>query len=219
MNGSPGTTALPSHPAPGQTLPPAPLPTDLQAILTTELRGVHEPPPPPFWPPAPGWWILLLAILVAGVLTVRTVQKQRRKRRLLVAARSALTPLANAPHPETPQALRHHLNELNALLRRVAMARFGREQVAGLQGEAWVQFLDRTAGQKIFSNNQGTTLITLHHMPDDRLQTMLNGDDPANTPLDLGTLHIMVHDWIERTALPSANASSSTPSGARHHGG
>ena len=44
-------------------------------------------------------------------------------------------------------------------MRRLALAHFPRTQVAGLVGDAWLQFLDRTGGDNQFSAGPGRALI------------------------------------------------------------
>ncbi|HSO83152.1 DUF4381 domain-containing protein [Thiocapsa sp.] len=125
-----------------------------------QLRDWHLPDPIQWWPPAPGWWIsatVLLAVLlwVAGV-------RWRRHRRRGAAARSALRELAVLR--ETARAdgdTRVFVAALSRLLRRFALARFPREQVAGLTGDAWLSFLDATGGGEGFRRGPGRALADL----------------------------------------------------------
>ena len=48
--------------------------------------------------------------------------------------------------------------ELSILLRRTAISRYGREQVAALQGKAWLEFLDRT-GRNTYFTKEGQALL------------------------------------------------------------
>lgn len=50
------------------------------------------------------------------------------------------------------------LAELSILLRRVAISRYGRQQVAALHGEDWLAFLDRTGRTEAFTQ-QGRALL------------------------------------------------------------
>ncbi|HBO11672.1 MAG TPA: DUF4381 domain-containing protein, partial [Halieaceae bacterium] len=94
------------------------------------LHPLRTPPPVDAWPPAPGWWLLaalLLAALAAlGFLALRTW----RRRAHLRAARRELAAL-RARFADDPAAL---TAATNALLKRVALARYPRRETAALSG-------------------------------------------------------------------------------------
>jgi hypothetical protein len=100
----------------------------------TALAPAHAPPPPPVWPPSPGWWILagLTAAVVAGALGWWRAPRLRRRRGALRELRRIR---AAAADPQTSA------RAIESLLRRYAMAVFGRDRVARLTGEAWLAFL------------------------------------------------------------------------------
>lgn len=56
------------------------------------------------------------------------------------------------------------------LLRRLALAYFPQNQVAGLVGDAWLQFLDRTGSNQQFSTGPGRTLIRAPYRPAETLE-------------------------------------------------
>ena len=125
-----------------------------------QLRDWHLPDPIQWWPPAPGWWISA-AVLLAVLLWLVGV-RWRRHRRRGAAARSALRELAALR--ETARAdgdARAFVAALSRLLRRFALARFPREQVAGLTGDAWLAFLDVTGGGDGFRHGPGRALADL----------------------------------------------------------
>lgn len=125
-----------------------------------QLRDWHLPDPVQWWPPAPGWWISAAALL-AVLLWVAGV-RWRRHRRRGAAARSALRELdALRAAVRADGDIRAFVAALSRLLRRFALARFPREQVAGLTGDDWLNFLDATGGGKGFRHGQGRALADL----------------------------------------------------------
>jgi Domain of unknown function (DUF4381) len=99
-----------------------------------QLAPAHAPPPPGWWPPAPGWWGLALLLLLG--LAALLVGLNRPPRRLRRVALRQLARLEQGSHDDADLA-----HELENLLRRYAVARFGRETVAGLAGAAWIDFV------------------------------------------------------------------------------
>jgi hypothetical protein len=100
----------------------------------SQLAPAHAPPPPGWWPPAPGWWGLAL-LLLAGAAGL-TYWLNRPRRRLRRAALGELRQLETQVSEEARLA-----SELEQLLRRFAVARYGRDGVAKLSGQRWVDFV------------------------------------------------------------------------------
>ncbi|ADE55209.1 DUF4381 domain-containing protein [Coraliomargarita akajimensis] len=92
------------------------------------LRDIVVPPAPPMWPPAPGFWVLLFLCTMIGTTVLWYVIRHRQQN----AYRRAGTQLLN--DAKTVQ-------ELNQILKRVALAIFPREEVAPLYGAEWTHFL------------------------------------------------------------------------------
>ncbi len=119
------------------------------------LRDIHLPEPVSFWPPAPGWWVLAVLIVLLSVMALWLWKRHRRmayRRAALVELQRLRQALAQG------QADIPIVAELSILLRRVAISRYGRQQVAALNGVAWLEFLDRTGRTSNFST-QGRALL------------------------------------------------------------
>ena len=148
---------------------------------TLQLRDIHVPPAPDFWPPAPGWWLagaLLLALLIwAGVLLWRRYRIQRRRRIIL----RALTELSPHYGPDQDAAF---ASEVSVLLRRLALKRFPRDEMAALTGEAWLRFLDQHGGDGRFRQGPGAVLAEAPYAP--------------NRPVDREALGNLAERWILR---------------------
>lgn len=109
------------------------------------LNSLHDivlPAKVSAWPLATGWWILLaLSLLGLGLSIFFSVYywRKRQKRRIYLHALMALTPADNSAY----------YTALNRLLKQTALAYAG---PAGntLTGEAWLNYLDKLAGQRLF---------------------------------------------------------------------
>jgi len=72
---------------------------------------------------------------------------------------------------------------LSALLKRVALARFPRTDVAALSGAEWLAFLDRTGGNGRFREGAGAVLA--------------HGPYAPRLDCDADTLLALARDWIK----------------------
>lgn len=171
---------------------PTPVPLSPGADPLAALRDWHLPEPIAWWPPAPGWWILGALILV---LLVITVLWWRARRRRSAPARAALAELdALSARLADGSAQRHAVAAVSILLRRLALARYPRDQVAGLAGPAWLAFLDRTGGGGAFTQGPGQVLI-------ERPYRRTGGCDPQ-TPWDPAGLTALAARWIRAHREP-----------------
>lgn len=122
----------------------------------SQLRDIHLPASVGWWPPAIGWW--LLALLLISVIVGSIYWLVWRYRRLAYK-REALA------HMETIKARylssrddQQLLSELSSLLKRTAITRYGRDEIAGMAGNQWLTFLDRTGQTSEFSEGSGRVL-------------------------------------------------------------
>ena len=120
-----------------------------------QLKDIHLPSAPGAWPPAPGWWLLAIAVFAllfwAGRWLVH-YQKRRKLQRMVIAE------LDRLQRPANSEQLSQWLAEISVLLRRVAMMRYPRKEVADLAGEKWTAFLDRHGGNGRYTNGVGRVL-------------------------------------------------------------
>lgn len=144
------------------------------------LRDIQPPADPPWWPPAPGWWLLALLLLAGLAAAVATALRLWRRRRLRRRVYLELERLRGA-HSGVPA----RAAAVSALLKRVALARYDRAAVAGLSGEAWLRFLDRTGGRGRFAEGPGRALADAPYRPE--------GD-----AVDLDGLIAVARDWVRR---------------------
>lgn len=108
----------------------------------TQLHDIHMPPPVSAWPPGPGYYALLAFVIILLLLWF----KRQRHRQYTAPKREALAELARLkacyleqPNPTNTAAA------ITLLLKRVALVYHPRLEVAGLHGDAWLQFLKKTS--------------------------------------------------------------------------
>jgi len=111
-----------------------------------QLRDIHLPDAVSWWPLAPGWWLLLAGM----VLLIATAWWLLRRHQRGQWQRDALAQLQRELN-QLQQDYQHNNDgaaacaTLSALIRRVAVAQFSASSIAGVQGEAWLKFLDEQA--------------------------------------------------------------------------
>jgi hypothetical protein len=99
-----------------------------------QLAPPHAPAPPGWWPLAIGWWVLLILLVVTGALII--YWQTRPSVRLRRIALRELKNLQTSADDDIALS-----RDLEHLLRRYAVARFGRDTVANLSGERWIAFV------------------------------------------------------------------------------
>jgi len=123
------------------------------------LRDLHLPDQIGWWPLAPGWWfVLLLAASALGYLIWRAYRKRQYNAPRRFALRELARYEAEYVKHRNPVMLGKQLSEL---LRRGMLAYAPREKVAGLTGEAWLEWLDQGMPLPYFHTEGGKSLLQL----------------------------------------------------------
>jgi hypothetical protein len=115
-----------------------------------ELAPAHAVAPPGFWPLAPGWWLLMSLPLIAAALFYAW---QRYRRSLRRVALRELSRIELGASDDAALA-----RDLENLLRRFAVARYGREKVARLNGDEWISFVAARGGSAL-AGDSGRELL------------------------------------------------------------
>jgi hypothetical protein len=154
---------------------------DPAAQALAQLRDIHLPAAINWWPLAPGWYLSGVTVLIALSLLVFLLRRYYLKG---YVKRQALTLLMRYEN-EYQQGVNSQLiaAKVSELLRRVALQYFPRAEVASLQGENWLLFLNNTS-KKISFNPVRHELLELPYHP------MSKGD--------LNTLFKITKQWIKQ---------------------
>lgn len=136
-----------------------------------QLRDIHGIASVPWWPPAQGWWMLLGGLLVFALAAWRW----RTTLRLRIPipgitlgtwrwdAAAALRELRR--RARAGQDLKDSAGELSELLRRIAMARLGRDACAGLTGGDWLEWLQQHDPAGFQWQERGRLLLSAPYAP------------------------------------------------------
>ncbi|MDJ0700191.1 MAG: DUF4381 domain-containing protein [Woeseiaceae bacterium] len=158
------------------------------AATPIPIRDVHLPGAVGLWPLAPGWWVLIALLTVALLVGGRMLWRSYRQgvyRRVALRQLSILD-RAYREHGDAV-ALAASVSEL---LRRTMLAYAPRSDIAGLTGQAWLDWLDRDLGIPQFTGAAGRCLLELPYrkpeseVPDNDIQALLEAArNRLSTPL------------------------------------
>jgi hypothetical protein len=112
--------------------------------LTSRLHDIHELDPASVWPLATGWWLLLVAVVMLTLLFIGLRRWRPDWRRYLPRygwSREAARELTVLRQQVTHGDIKTVAAELSELMRRIAIARCGRDHCAGLHGDSWLTWL------------------------------------------------------------------------------
>ena len=130
---------------------------------TTNLRDIHLPDAISWWPPAIGWWILLALIIAAFIFIPKLYR------------RVTYTPLKKVAHITFQNIITQYKESHNdssfiiatsQFLRQTAMSYCGREDIAQLTGDKWVQALNNLTEEKYFTDKVKQSLVNAPYQKD-----------------------------------------------------
>jgi hypothetical protein len=161
-----------------------------QRTFAYQLRDIHGLDPVPWWPPALGWWILAAWIIISLWLVRRYLPKLHSQLLAELAWRwDAARQLRKLRLKARNQPTYATAKELSELLRRIAMARYGREICAGLTGHAWLDWLTQHDPAGYAWNDHGKMLLTAPYAPPE--QARVNAQQ-------IWELLDATHAWLKR---------------------
>ena len=155
--------------------------TDPKAEELAKLHDIHLPDAIGWWPLAPGWYLLAILSIVTLMAVVFFLGRYYLNGRARRQALRLLTLFQQQYQRDANSQLT--AARISELLKRVALVYFPREQVASLQGESWVAFLNTTAKDLDFNRVRSELLETPYQSTMDR---------------DLAPLFIIARAWISQ---------------------
>ncbi|KTD18034.1 DUF4381 domain-containing protein [Legionella jordanis] len=159
-----------------------------EAQLLKKLHDIHLPEQVGWWPLAPGWYVLIILFLILLGYGLYGWQKRRRNSR---PKREALSLLENYRlHYLQNKNSQLTSMKISELLRRVALVYYPREEVAGLRGQSWIDFLNSSSKHLDF-NPVSHLLLELPYQP--------------NKDIELEPLFQLARAWIRQRGVPCLN--------------
>lgn len=120
------------------------------------LHDIVSPPPVSWLPPAPGWYALGFSLfLLCGWFAAQQYMVWKRnkyRREALIELDELKNQLADSAEYQLL------LPQLPQLVKRTAIAAYGRGVVASLTGDDWLEFLDKTGAASLFTQGKGRLL-------------------------------------------------------------
>lgn len=150
--------------------------------LLDKLRDIHLPEGISGWPRTFAWAILVIIFFILliriGLMMYRYWQRGSAKREALSLLLSYQKDYEQDENSAKAAAL------ISQLLRRVALVYFGREKVAGLKNDDWIDFLTKTSRTLSFN--------------DVREQLLVLPYQGQGEPTDLNLLFAYAKTWINQ---------------------
>lgn len=136
--------------------------------LVNRLHDINELDPVSIWPLATGWWLVLVGV-AAMILLIIVLRRLRPEwKRYLPRrgwSRHAASELNRLRGRVGRDDARNLCTELSELLRRIAIARCGRQHCAGLSGHAWLAWLAEHDPDGFDWREHGQLLLALPYAP------------------------------------------------------
>jgi len=152
-------------------------------LLLQQLMDIRQPEIIFWWPLAPGWWLLIVSLLLALSAAFFFIHRYKPIRREALSELLRLEKSYLSTHDVTRFAM-----DISVLLRRVALAEYEQEEVAGLIGKKWLAFLDVHGKTTEFTRGAGHILIDVPY----QCEKNLKQDEQFNEQ----ALIKLVRDWI-----------------------
>ncbi len=120
------------------------------------LHDIIAPLPVAWFPPAPGWYALGLSLLLLfswfSAQRYLAWKRDTYRREALIELDKLEKGLADSA------GYKQILVQLPQLVKRTAIAAYGRSRVASLDGVDWLTFLDKTGSTDVFTGGEGKLL-------------------------------------------------------------
>ena len=161
-----------------------------------QLRDIHLAGEPSWWPLAPGWWIVIVLSLLALYFSWKWYVKAKTRR---LPAKITLQKLESVFHQwQADNDDRQYLTQANTTIKQFCMHLFGRQQIASLHSDNWLDFLQQQSSS------------TLSH---ETLSTLGKARYQSHIEADVAGIHKQLCSWIQKNKSSSPNLVHPTQEG------
>lgn len=122
----------------------------------SQLKDIQLPEAIPLWPPAIGWWVLAALILISVIYLCYFIYKAWKNKAVAKLALKQLK-IYLTQHQSTPNKIKYAQN-INILLKQVALNYYPPISVAKLSGNSWLMFLNKTGKTTNFTDGPANIL-------------------------------------------------------------
>jgi hypothetical protein len=179
---------LPQTPTPGIPAPTVNIDNELKA-----LADIHLPDQISWWPPAPGWWAILVLSLVIIYFAIKFFNKKRHQSKYKKLANSELQTITRFWQKQ--QNLIATAARLSPLMRRIAIANHQRNEIASLNDQQWLLFLDQQPGLLSISKNYSEILIDLPYQDP---MIKFDSEEQKQLAVKMDKLLLLTSKWIKK---------------------
>lgn len=130
---------------------------------TDSLRDIHLPDAISWWPPAIGWWILL-ALVIAGFIFIPKLYRRITYTPLKMVANNTFKNIIAEYKENNDES--NFVIQTSQFLRQTAMSYCGRNNVAQVTGDKWVQTLNNITEENHFNEKIKQTLVNAPYQKD-----------------------------------------------------
>lgn len=133
---------------------------NLQELLK-DLRDIHEPEAIAFWPPAIGWWLLpiiIITLVIAFYWWWKHAKTPDYKKLALQELKNVVTDFNIQKNKQKAAG------EIALLIRKVMVAKFGNQKIAGMIGDEWLSYLDEISKTNSFTSGAGKIIVSVPYV-------------------------------------------------------
>ena len=106
-----------------------------------QLKDIHLPDPIGWWPLAFSWWVLIFSLSAIVFALVWFLLDRHKRNAYRREALAEIKRIQTGTQTDVAEQILH----INALLKQVAITVYGRQTVAHLSEQSWLDFLHETA--------------------------------------------------------------------------
>lgn len=128
----------------------------MDQTIDIPIRDIHLPEAISWWPLAIGWWIVIALVLCALMLLyvyITKLNKPTLKRKAKAKIASIEKKFVETQNPVLC------VSEISMFFRQVVITDNNEKNVAGLTGQSWLEWLDKSLKEPEFSQGPGQLLI------------------------------------------------------------